>query len=133
MPSSKKKQKKPKTNNFDRKKPPKKLLFQDFFQFLPHNKNFCWKVSSKIIYNFYLKHQKYPFCAPIFQPISETESYPSWWGEGGGSNIVGSWIQGPQISETLLWTYCTALTKNLWVHFPKSNLFWTPSKHSEIA
>ena len=28
-----------------------------------------------MIYTFYLKHQKYPFCAPIFHPLSETESY----------------------------------------------------------
>ena len=28
-----------------------------------------------MIYTFYLKHQKYPICAPIFHPLSETESY----------------------------------------------------------
>ena len=46
-----------------------------FCKFLPHKGNLCWKVASKVIYTFYLKHQKYPFCAPIFHPLSETESY----------------------------------------------------------
>ena len=32
-------------------------------------------MLSKVIYTFYLKHRKYPFCAPIFHPLSETESY----------------------------------------------------------
>ena len=31
-------------------------------------------LSSKMINTFYLKHQKYPFCAPIFHPLSDTES-----------------------------------------------------------
>ena len=46
-----------------------------FCKFLPHKEHFSWKVPSKFIYNLYLKHQKYPFCAPIFHPLSETESY----------------------------------------------------------
>ena len=46
-----------------------------FCEFLPHKGNFCWKLTSKVIYTSYLKHQKYPFCAPIFHLISETESY----------------------------------------------------------
>ena len=44
-------------------------------KFHPHKRNFGWKVPLKVIYTFYLKHQKYPFCAPIFHPLSETESY----------------------------------------------------------
>ena len=31
-------------------------------------------MPLKNIYTFYLKHQNYPFCAPIFHPLSETES-----------------------------------------------------------
>ena len=55
---------------------PQKINFSCFFcKFLPHKGNFCWKVPSKLIYSFYLKHQKYPFCAPIFNPLLETESY----------------------------------------------------------
>ena len=50
-------------------------FFMVFCKFLPHKENFCWKVPSKVIYTYYLKHQKYPFCAPIFHPLSETESY----------------------------------------------------------
>ena len=46
-----------------------------FCKFLPHKGNLGWKVPLKVIYTFYLKHQKYPFCAPIFHPLSETESY----------------------------------------------------------
>ena len=45
-----------------------------FCKFLPHKGTFCWKVPSQNIFTFYLKHQKYPFCAPIFHPLSETES-----------------------------------------------------------
>ena len=56
-------------------KPPKINFFTIFCKFLPHKGNFTWKVPSKVIYTFYLKHQKYPFCAPIFHPLSETESY----------------------------------------------------------
>ena len=52
--------------------------FMIFWWFIPHKGNFCWKVPSKVIYNFYLKHQKYPFCATIFHPLSETESYGNW-------------------------------------------------------
>ena len=33
-------------------------------------------MPSQNIFTFYLKHQKYPFCAPIFHPLSETESDP---------------------------------------------------------
>ena len=52
-----------------------KIYFLKIFgKFLPHNGNFFWKVFSKIIYTFYLKYQKYHFCAPIFNPISDTES-----------------------------------------------------------
>ena len=46
-----------------------------FCKVLSHKGTFCWKVLSKNIYTFYLKHQKYPFCAPIFHPLPETESY----------------------------------------------------------
>ena len=56
---------KPQTINF----------FLIFCKFIPHKGNFCWKVSWKVIYTFYLKHQKYPFWTPIFHPLSETESY----------------------------------------------------------
>ena len=49
-------------------------IFMIFCKFLPHKGNFCWKVPSKVIYTFYRKLQKYPFCAPIFHPLSETES-----------------------------------------------------------
>ena len=51
----------------------KKTFSKKNYKLLPHKENFCWKLSSKIIYTFFLKHQKYPFCAPIFHPISETE------------------------------------------------------------
>ena len=53
---------------------PKNHFLKIFCKFLPHKGKFWWKVSSKMIYTFYLKHQKYPFCAPIFHPLSETES-----------------------------------------------------------
>ena len=56
-------------------KPPKINFFMIFCKLLPHKRTFCWKVPSKNIYTFYLKHRKYPFCAPIFHPLSETESY----------------------------------------------------------
>ena len=39
---------------------------------------FCWQKKAlifKIMFTFYLKPQKYPFCAPIFHPLSETEWY----------------------------------------------------------
>ena len=55
-------------------KPPNNNFFMIFLKFLPHKGPFCWKVTLKNIYTFYLKHQKYPFCAPIFRPLSETES-----------------------------------------------------------
>ena len=55
-------------------KPPKINFFMIFCKFLPHKGNFCWKVPSKVIYTFYLKHKKSPFCAPILHPLSETES-----------------------------------------------------------
>ena len=58
-------------------KPPKNLLSQDICKFLPHKQNFWWKVSSKMIYTFYWKHQKYSFCAPIFHTLSQTESLGS--------------------------------------------------------
>ena len=54
------------------------LLYQDFLKYLHNKENFCWKASSKNIYTFYLKCKKNPFCAPIFHPISETESYSSY-------------------------------------------------------
>ena len=50
-------------------------FFMIFCKFLPHKDNFCWKVPSKVVYTFYMKHQKYPFWAPISHPLSETESY----------------------------------------------------------
>ena len=56
-------------------KPQQIYFFMIFCKFLPHKGTFCWKVLSKNINTFYLKHQKYPFCAPIFHPLSETESY----------------------------------------------------------
>ena len=31
-------------------------------------------MPLQIVFSFYLKHIKYPFCAPIFHPISEKES-----------------------------------------------------------
>ena len=40
-----------------------------FCRFFPHKQS-----ASKNNYTFSLKHPKYPFCAPIFHPISETES-----------------------------------------------------------
>ena len=46
-----------------------------FCKFLPHKILFCWKVHIKNMYTFYLKNQKYSFCALIFHPLSETESY----------------------------------------------------------
>ena len=52
-------------------KPQEIYFFMIFCQFLPHKGNFCWKVPSKVIYTFYLKLQKYPFCAPIFHHLSE--------------------------------------------------------------
>ena len=55
-------------------KPPKNQLFHDFLKFPPDKGPFCGKVPSKNIYTLYLKHQNYPFCAPIFHPLSETES-----------------------------------------------------------
>ena len=56
-------------------KPQKIYFFMIFCKFFPHKGPFCWKVPSKNIDTFYLKHQNYPFCAPIFHPLSETESY----------------------------------------------------------
>ena len=53
-------------------KPQKINFFMIFCKFLPHTGTFWWKVPSKNIYTFYLKHQKYPFCAPIFHPLSDT-------------------------------------------------------------
>ena len=50
-------------------------FFISFCKFFPRKGNICWKVPLKIIYTFYLKHQKYAFCAPIIHPLSETESY----------------------------------------------------------
>ena len=50
-------------------------FFIIFCKFLPRKGHFSWKVLSKIIFTFYLKHQNYPFCAPKFHPVSETESY----------------------------------------------------------
>ena len=42
--------------------------------FIPHKgTSFC--KALQIIFIFYLKHLTYPFCAPIFRPTSETESY----------------------------------------------------------
>ena len=57
------------------KPPPKINFFMTFCKFLPQKGNFCWNMPSKISYTFYMKHQKYPFCAPIFHPLSETESH----------------------------------------------------------
>ena len=38
--------------------------------------DFRWyKITKNLLYTFYLKHLKYSFCAPIFHPLSETESY----------------------------------------------------------
>ena len=48
-----------------------------FCMFLPYKGNFCSKVPSKVINTFFLKVQKYVFCAPIFHPLSEIESKPS--------------------------------------------------------
>ena len=50
-------------------------FFMIFCKFLPHKGNFSWKVPLNVIYTFHLKHNKYPFCAPIFHPSSETKSY----------------------------------------------------------
>ena len=55
-------------------KPQEIYFFMIFCKFFPHNEHFCWKVPSKVIYTFYLKLQKYPFCAPVFHPLSETVS-----------------------------------------------------------
>ena len=55
-------------------KPQKTLFFMIFCKFIPHKGNFGWKVPLKVIFTFYLKHQKYIFCAPIFHPLSETDS-----------------------------------------------------------
>ena len=55
-------------------KPQKINFFMIFCKFLPHKETLCWKVPSQDIFIFYLKHQKYPYCAPIFHPLSETES-----------------------------------------------------------
>ena len=55
-------------------KPQKNNFFMIFCKFLLHKGNLCWKVPSQISYTFYLKHKKYPFCAPNFHPLSETES-----------------------------------------------------------
>ena len=52
--------------------------------------NFCWKLPSKITNNFYLKHQKYPFCEPNLHPIYETESY-------------GCQTNGPTLDLGLAW------------------------------
>ena len=44
-----------------------------FRRFLPHQENFSWKVSSKIIYNFYLKHKKTPSAhrsSPLYLKLS---------------------------------------------------------------
>ena len=43
--------------------------------FLPGKGHFSWNVLSNIGFTFYLKHQKYSFCAPNIHPISETESF----------------------------------------------------------
>ena len=56
-------------------KPQKINFFMNFCKFLPHKGTFCWKVPSQNSFTFYLKHQKYPFCAPIFHPLSENELY----------------------------------------------------------
>ena len=45
-------------------KPQKINFFMNFCKSLPHKGNFCWKVTSTVIYTSYLKHQIYPFCAP---------------------------------------------------------------------
>ena len=59
-------------------KPQNIYFFMIFCKFLPHKGNFCLKVHPKVIFTFYLKLQKYPLCAPIFHPLSETESYGIW-------------------------------------------------------
>ena len=56
-------------------KPKDIYFFMIVCKFCPHKGNLCWKVPSKVIYTFYLKLQKYPFCAPIFHPLSETVYY----------------------------------------------------------
>ena len=48
-----------------------------FVSFFLTKEIFCWKVSLQIIYTFYLKHHKYPFCATMFHPISETGAHVS--------------------------------------------------------
>ena len=53
---------------------PQKIIFLKIFgKFLLDNRDFGWNLSSKNIYTFYLKHIKYPFCAPIFHLIYEPE------------------------------------------------------------
>ena len=47
-------------------KPQKINFLMIFCKCLPHKGNFGWKVPSKVIYIFYQKYKKYPFCAPIF-------------------------------------------------------------------
>ena len=59
-------------------KPPKNLLFQDYLYVSSSQSTFFGlKVSFKNIFTFYLKHQKYPFCAPNFHPIS-IDKLPHW-------------------------------------------------------
>ena len=50
-------------------------FFKTFCKFLPPKGIFVGKCLLNMFFTFYLKHQKYPFCAPIFHPISENESY----------------------------------------------------------
>ena len=56
----------------------KNNLFMIFWKVSFSQKKFCKKVPLKISYTFYLKLLKYPFCAPISHPISETEVILPW-------------------------------------------------------
>ena len=47
-------------------KSPQNLFFKIFCKFLPYKGNFLWKVSSKMIYTFYLKHQNKGFINYVF-------------------------------------------------------------------
>ena len=55
-------------------RPQKNLFFRDCWLVSSSQRKFLLESVLKIIYTFYLKHHVYPFCAPIFHPISETES-----------------------------------------------------------
>ena len=56
---------------------PKSKHCHNYSKFHCHKRNFGLLRSFEIVFKFYIKHIIYPFCATIFHPLSETESYVS--------------------------------------------------------